>query len=64
MDQSPSCANINHVDDDDINGISVPLRHMTKLRQVAWQQKNKVTGRSLSIQRIGDRFRKGSISEW
>jgi len=62
MDRSPSCANRNK--DCGNNDIPVPLRYMTELRQVAWQQRNMVTGRRLSIQRIGDKFRKGSISEW
>lgn len=63
MDESPS-SSANRNKDCGNKDIPVPLRYMTELRQVAWQQRNKVTGRRLSIKRIGDKFRKDSMSEW
>ena len=61
MDQSPSCVSRSN-NDDIIRG--VPLRHMTMLREVAWKQTNPVTGESIRVQRIGNKFRNGSSSEW
>ncbi|OEU20741.1 hypothetical protein FRACYDRAFT_234372 [Fragilariopsis cylindrus CCMP1102] len=61
MDQSPSCVSRSN-NDDIIRG--VPLRHMTMLREVAWKQTNPVTGESIRVQRIGNKFRDGSSSEW
>lgn len=63
MGESPS-SSANRKNDYDNKDIPVPLRYMTELRQVAWQQRNKVTGRRLSIKRIGAKFRKDSMSEW
>jgi len=63
MDESPNTG-VNVKKGTDEKRRSVPLHYMTKLRQVAWQQKNKVTGRPRSIRRIGASFRKGSLSEW
>jgi len=62
MEQSPSCAN--RKKDPDKEKRHVPLRYMTGLRQVAWKQNNTVTGRQLSIKRIGNKSRNGSTSEW
>ena len=62
MEQSPSCANRKR--DPDKEKRHVPLRYMTGLRQVAWKQDNNVTGRQLSIKRIGNKSRNGSTSEW
>lgn len=59
MDQSPSCAS-----DTYMNNTSVPLHYMTKLRNVAWQQTNPVSGEPISVQRIGNKNRVGSSSEW
>jgi hypothetical protein len=61
MDQSPSC--VSRSDNDDIIR-GVPLRYMTMLREVAWKQTNPVTGESIYVQRIGNKFRNGSSSEW
>ena len=61
MDQSPSCVSRSN-NDDIIRG--VPLHHMTMLREVAWKQTNPVTGESIRVQRIGNKFRDGSSSEW
>jgi hypothetical protein len=62
MDESPACAKRNR--DCGKDHVPIPLRYMTELRQVAWQQRNKVTGERLSIKRIGNRLRNGSVSEW
>ena len=44
--------------------VSVPLRCLTRLRQVAWKQKDEVTGHRRMIQRIGCKLRRGSGSDW
>jgi len=64
MDQIPSCVSRSHINDNNIINRGVPLRYMTLLREVAWKQTNQVTGRQISVQRIGNKFRNGSSSEW
>ena len=60
MDQTPAQARRR---EDQPTG-SIPLRCMTKLRQVAWHQDDVVTGAQRKIQRIGCRVRRGSDSDW
>lgn len=60
MDQAPTSAH----QKPSTKEIPIPLRYMTKLRHVAWEQKHKVTGRQVSVQRIGAKWRKGSMSQW
>mmetsp|Transcript_13388 Transcript_13388/g.37702 ORF Transcript_13388/g.37702 Transcript_13388/m.37702 type:complete len:703 (-) Transcript_13388:226-2334(-) len=65
MNEAPSTGvNRKRKQGEDVKARSVPLRYMTKLRQVAWEQNDKVTGRPRSIRRIGASLRKGSVSEW
>eukprot|EP00536_Pseudo-nitzschia_multiseries_P000470 jgi/Psemu1/178900/e_gw1.6.32.1 len=65
MDEAPSTGvNRKRKQGEDVKAKSVPLRYMTKLRQVAWEQIDKVTGRPRAIRRIGASLRKGSVSEW
>ena len=62
MDQSPSHAN--RKSGCGSKSTSVPLRYMTELRQVSWRRKSKVTGQPMTVQRIGNKFRTDSMSEW
>jgi len=64
MDQTPSCVSRSDTNDNNIINRGVPLRYMTLLREVAWKQTNQVTGEPISVQRIGNKFRNGSSSEW
>jgi hypothetical protein len=42
----------------------VPLRYLARLRQVAWQQINPVTGEVIVVSRIGSRAAANESSEW